>query len=495
MPKRSLISLIPALGVIDRKQGQVGKQLVNALRDAISKGHLAVGERLPSTRALAETLGLSRGTVSDAFEQLIAEGCLEARTGSGTQVAALLRDLTPHLLPSSASKLKTPVKIPESAQRYAAVLNKLNPLPSVPFSIAVPEGDVAMDDHWRKLSNRIRATQMAALTGYSDPSGLLSLRESIAEYLRKSRAVLCKPENIVITEGAQQGLYLASKVLLESGDSVLAEDPAYPGLISILEDLNVQLHRIPVDDQGFNVAKAIEVSANAKAVFVTPSHQYPIGMPLSMSRRLALIEWARKYNGWIVEDDYDSELRYAGYPFPSMQGLDSDRVIYLGTFSKVLAPSLRLGYMVVPDSLVASFIGARALMGRGSPSTEQHVIAAYMSEGYFDAHIRRIRNVYGERRAALIDVLEKEVPELKVQPADQGMHIVAWLPDGLNDIQIADAARIAGIAVRAISPMCSANLKHSGLMMGFGGFSADQLKVAVKKLKKVMKQHNITAQK
>ncbi|MFC3114060.1 MocR-like pyridoxine biosynthesis transcription factor PdxR [Cellvibrio fontiphilus] len=493
MPKRPVMSQIPALGAIDRTQGHLGKQLVDALRDAISKGHLAVGERLPSTRTLAETLGLSRGTVSDAFEQLIAEGCLEARTGSGTQVAAALHDLMPHVLPSSMTKPTSPIPIPESAQRYAAVLNKLNPLPSAPFAIAVPEGEVAMDEHWRKLSNRIRGSQSAALTGYSDPSGLLSLRESIAEYLRKSRAVLCKPENIVITEGAQQGLYLASKVLLSNGDSVLAEDPAYPGLISILEDLNVQLHRIPVDDQGFNVAKAIEVSANAKAVFVTPSHQYPIGMPLSMSRRLTLVEWARKYNSWIVEDDYDSELRYAGYPFPSMQGLDSERVIYLGTFSKVLAPSLRLGYMVVPDSLVASFIGARALMGRGSPSTEQHVIAAYMSEGYFDAHIRRIRSVYGERREVLIGALEKEAPELKVQPADQGMHIVAWLPEGIDDIQIAEAARLAGIAVRAISPMCSANLKLSGLMMGFGGFSQDQLKAAARKLKKVLKQFNNAA--
>lgn len=487
MARRLVISQIPALGVIDRKQGLVGKQLVDALRDAVSKGQLAVGERLPSTRALAETLGLSRGTVSNAFEQLIAEGCLEARTGSGTHVAASLQELTPHQLPSTKSESNTSITIPESAQRYAAILNKLNPLPSVPFSIAVPEREVAMDDHWRKLSNRIRVSQSAALTGYSDPAGLMALRESIAEYLRKSRAVLCKPKNIVITEGAQQGLYLAGKVLLERGDSVLAEDPAYPGLISILEDLSVQLHRIPVDEQGFDVAKAIDVAANAKAVFVTPSHQYPIGMPLSMSRRLALVEWARKHNGWIVEDDYDSELRYAGYPFPSMQGLDKERVIYLGTFSKVLAPSLRLGYMVVPDSLVASFIGARALMGRGSPSIEQHVISAYMNEGYFEAHIRRIRSIYSERRDALIDAIHKELPDLNIQPADQGMHIVAWLPNGIDDIQVAEAARLAGIAVRAISPMCSAAFKRSGLMMGFGGFSADQLGSAVKKLRKILK--------
>lgn len=483
MPKRSIVSEIPALGALDRTLGQVGKQLIEALRDAISSGHLAAGERLPSTRVLAEALGLSRGTVSDAFEQLIAEGYLEARAGSGTQVAMALHNLTPHIPPLVVSEPGLPLQIPKSARRYAMVVDKLTPLPWVPFSVAVPEGEVAMDDHWRRLSNRIRASQTAAITGYSDPGGLMSLREAIAEYLRKSRAVRCKPSNIVITEGAQQGLYLASKVLLDPGDAVWAEDPAYPGLISILEETNSQLHRIPVDEQGFNIAKAMDICASAKAVFVTPSHQYPIGMPLSMSRRLALIEWARKHNGWIVEDDYDSELRYSGYPFPSMQGLDNERVVYMGTFSKVLAPSLRLGYLVVPDCLVNSFIGARALMGRGSPLTEQHVIAAYMKEGYFEAHIRRIRNVYAERREVLLNALQHELPELRIQPADQGMHIVVWLPEGVSDIRIADAAGLAGIAVRAISPMCSNKLMLSGLMLGFGGFSSEQLIASVKKLK------------
>lgn len=363
---------------------------------------------------------------------------------------------------------------------------RLAPLPSVPFSVAVPEGDVAMDDHWRRLSNRVRASQVAAPSGYADPQGLFALREAIADYLRRARAVSCSPDNVVITEGTQQGLYLASKVLLAPGDTVWAEDPAYPGLTSVLEDCGVRVHRIPVDTQGLDVASAKGACSDAKAVFVTPSHQYPLGMPLSMPRRLALVEWARQQGAWIVEDDYDSELRYAGQPFPAMQGLDCDRVVYLGTFSKVLAPSLRLGYIVAPECLVKAFVGARALMGRGSPSIEQHVVAAYMREGYFETHIRRIRAIYAERRQVLMDALQVELPELRIQPADQGMHIVVWLPEGLDDVAVASAASQAGIALRALSPMAAGQQELTGLMLGFGGFSSEQLRDAVRRLRRVL---------
>jgi len=487
MPRRQLLIEIPALGTIDCTRGGIGRQLAEALRNAISRGELVAGERLPSTRALAESLGVSRGTVTDAYEQLIAEGCLDAHPGASTKVAATL--LEPNLAAqrSSASADCIPA-LPESAAHYAAIAERLAPLPSVPFSVAVPEGGVAMDDHWRRLSNRVRVSQVAAPSGYSDPSGLPCLREAISDYLRKARAVCCSPENIIITEGTQQGLYLAARVLLSPGDAAWAEDPAYPGLTSVLEERGIEVQLIAVDSQGFDVARAQEICPAAKAAFVTPSHQYPMGMPLSMPRRLALIEWARSSGGWIVEDDYDSELRYAGQPFPAMQGLDSSRVIYLGTFSKVLAPSLRLGYVVVPDCLAKAFVGARALMGRGSPLTEQHVIAAYMKEGYFETHIRRIRAIYGERRQTLINALQVELPELRIQPADQGMHIVVWLPDGLGDVVVSKAANKAGVALRALSPMCSGNLPLSGLMLGFGGFTNEQLRDAVRRLRQVLEE-------
>lgn len=486
MARRQLVIEIPALGAIDRTRGGIGRQLADVLRKAIANEALKAGERLPSTRTLADALGLSRGTVTEAYEQLIAEGCLDAQAGSCTRVASSIREQhsgPQRLVGKQAGQQLSP---PVLASRYIAIADQLAPLPSVPFSVAVPEGDVAMDHHWRRLSNRVRASQTAAPSGYADPKGLLALREAIADYLRRARAVNCGPENVVITEGTQQGLYLACKVLLAPGDVVWAEDPAYPGLTSVLEDGGLRVHRTPVDTQGLDVTSAIEACPDAKAAFVTPSHQYPLGMPLSMPRRLALVEWARQHGGWIVEDDYDSELRYAGQPFPAMQGLDSDRVVYLGTFSKVLAPSLRLGYIVAPECLVKAFVGARALMGRGSPVIEQHVVAAYMREGYFETHIRRIRGIYAERRQVLMDALQCELPELSIQPADQGMHIVVWLPVGLDDVAIASLASKAGIALRALSPMCSGNLKLSGLMLGFGGFTGTQLIGAVKGLRRVL---------
>lgn len=485
MARRQLVIDIPALGAIDRARGGIGRQLADALRNAIAGKALGAGERMPSTRALAGSLRLSRGTVSEAYDQLVAEGYLEARPGSGTRVATGLGDpafATPRVPGGPAGQ----VTLPAPASRYAAIADGLAPLPHVPFSVAVPRGDVAMDEHWRRLGNRVRASQAAAPSGYADPQGLPALREAIAGYLRRARAVDTGLDNIVITEGTQQGLYLAAKVLLGAGDAAWAEDPAYPGLTAVLEERGVRVHRIPVDGQGMDIARGVEACPDARVAFVTPSHQYPMGMPLSMPRRVALVEWARRHGGWIVEDDYDSELRYAGQPFPALQGLDGDRVVYLGTFSKILAPSLRLGYIVAPACLARAFVGARALIGRGSPSVEQHAVAAYMREGYFEAHLRRIRGIYAERRQALMDALGAELPGLHIEPADQGMHIVVRLPAALDDVAVASAARAAGIALRAVSPMCSGGRTYSGLMLGFGGFTAAELRDAVQRLRGVL---------
>jgi GntR family transcriptional regulator/MocR family aminotransferase len=353
----------------------------------------------------------------------------------------------------------------------------------------VPSGAAAPDDRWRRLGNRIRATGAAAPAGYEDPRGLSELRTAIADYVRKARAVICEPEQIIITGGTQQGLYLAARVLLSPGDAAWAENPAYPGLTAVLDDVGIRTHRIAVGPQGIDVEQGIGACANARAAFVTPSHQYPLGVPLSMSGRTALVAWARQSSAWIVEDDYDSELRYAGHPFPSLQGLDPARVVYLGTFSKVLFPSLRLGFVVAPLALIESFAGARTLMDRHSPSADQHVLAAFMREGYFEAHIRRIRSVYASRRAALVAAIEKELtPWAWVQPSDQGMHLVIWLRAGIDDVLIAAWAQSAGIVVRAISPMYAGSVRRCGLVLGFGGFAAEQLEQAVGRLRTVLQK-------
>ncbi|SFN83567.1 GntR family transcriptional regulator / MocR family aminotransferase [Bradyrhizobium sp. Rc3b] len=487
MPRRRVTTDIPSLGVIDRAAAQVGRQIAHALRTAIAKGELKPGELLPSTRTLSTSLRVARGTVTEAFEQLQAEGYLDSRVGAGTRVAPMLAEQPRPARSSRSRKAETmPIDLPPRATKLAEVVGAFTPMPEVPFAIAVPAGAVAPDDHWRRLGNRVRASRAAAPASYGDPRGLMELRRAIADYVRKSRAVLCEPEQVVITAGTQQGLYLAGRVLLSRGDRVWAEDPAYPGMTAVLDDLDLVTTRVPVDEQGIDVDAGIAICADARAAFATPSHQYPLGMPISMIRRKALLAWAARQGAWIVEDDYDSELRYAGHPFPSMQGLDPQRVVYLGTLSKVLFPSLRLGYVVAPAPLIDAFAGARALLDRHSPTADQHVLAAYMQEGLFEAHIRRIRGVYAARRATLIAALTRHMPDgVTLQPSDQGMHLLLWLPDGADDVRLAQASLDAGIVVRAISPMYH-QAPRAGLMLGFGGFAPQELEAAVLRLRHVM---------
>lgn len=349
MVRRRNIVAIPSLGSLDKTARRVGHQLTEALREAISKGVLKPGEPLPSTRALAASLKLARGTVIEAFGQLHAEGYLQARARGRTIVANVNGESE---LVSPAQAFIEPPRIgpvlAENVARLAEVAQTLRPQGTTPFAIAHPAGAVAPDDKWRRLGNRVRALRLAAPSGYIDPKGLPDLRIAIAEYVRKARGVKCEPGQVVITAGTQQGLFLAATVLLADGDAVWAEDPAYPGIVAVLGNFNVQTCRIPVDEQGIDVHEGLVRRPKARVAFVTPSHQYPLGMPMSMARRTALLSWARQNNAWIVEDDYDSELRYAGHPFPSLQGLDPTRVVYLGTMSKVLFSSMRIGYAIVP---------------------------------------------------------------------------------------------------------------------------------------------------
>ena len=490
MPRLRATISIPSLGAIDRAAGQVGRQLAQALRAGITKGELKAGEFLPSTRALSASLGVARGTVTEAFEQLQAEGYLVSQVGAGTRVAPTFAEPARPVGPPAGRgpNKSAPIQLPPRAARLAKVAAAFTPMPEVPFAIAVPGGAVAPDDNWRRLGNRVRASRAAAPASYGDPRGLMELRQAIADYVRKSRAVHCEPEQVVITAGTQQGLYLAGRVLLSPGDPVWTEDPAYPGMTAVLDDLDLVTTRVAVDAQGIDVDAAVAAGPDARAAVGTPSQQYPRGMPMSMARRNALVAWAQLSNGWIVEDDYDSELRYAGHPFPSMQGLAPSRVIYLGTLSKVLFPSLRLGYVVAPPPLIDAFAGARALLDRHSPTADQHVLAAFMREGLFEAHIRRIRGVYAARRATLIAALTRHMPDdVTLQPSDQGMHLLLWLPPRFDDVQLARAALAEGIVVRPISSMYKSE-PRSGLMLGFGGFEPDELEAAAVRLRHVMDQ-------
>ncbi|WPU64538.1 MocR-like pyridoxine biosynthesis transcription factor PdxR [Peredibacter starrii] len=477
---------IPSLNLINRKEGNIGQQLLQRLREAINVGELKPGERLPSTRSLASSLELARGTVTEVYDQLIAEGYLVTKVGSGTTVALDLFE-TEIKSPRKTSASESQITLSEKAKFYTALAEQFIAKPTTPFSIAQPKNDVAMDANWDRINRRVRSSKTAGPSTYQEPNGLLYLRNEIANYVRKARSVLCEPEQVIITSGTQQGLYLTAKVLLEEKDKVWIEDPTYLGLSSILKDFKINMVPIPVDENGLDVDFAIKKSPKAKAVYVTPSHQYPLGMVMSMARRQALINWAIKNNSWIIEDDYDSELRYSGHPFPSLQGLDPQRVIYLGTFSKVLYPSLRLGYLILPRPLVKAFAGAKAIIDRHSSLSDQQVLATYMSEGYFESHIRRIRAVYAQKKNLLVELLTKELSSTcSIQNNDQGMHLILWLPPKSNDTLIAKELLKEGIVVRAVSTLYSNGKGRSGLMLGYGGHTNQQLADAVKKLKRTL---------
>lgn len=489
---------LPVLSPLDRKAGQLSRQLAQQLRESIRTGTLRPGEPLPATRHLAAALKVARGTVVEAFEQLVAEGYLESRAGGSTTVSV---NLTERNAAPSAKKKSTQADaplvrpLPATAVRYAKIAAAMYPLPTAPFAISVPAGPVAPDDTWRKLGNRIRGTVSGGPSGYAAPQGLLTLRKAIADYVRKSRSVTCTPDQVIITSGTQQGLYLACQVLLGESDQAWVEDPAYLGITSILESSGRQdrIVRLPVDEQGMIVEDGIRRAPNARVAFVTPSHQYPLGMPMSMARREALLSWAAARNAWVVEDDYDSELRYAGHPFPALQGLDSRRVVYLGTFSKILFPSLRMGYLIGPADLVPAFCGARIVMDRHPATADQHVLAAFISEGHLDRHIRRIRSIYADSRSDLIKILHAHLPEhlTEVQPIEQGVHLLVWLANALDDIAIARQAADQGVAVRALSPTYSEHCpdKRQGLILGFGGYPKDKMIAAATTLGQIIEQH------
>ncbi|WP_334016789.1 PLP-dependent aminotransferase family protein [Burkholderia gladioli] len=528
---------VPALGPLDRAAGQLSRQLAQALRDAIRRGGLLPGEPLPATRQLAAALGLARGTVIEAFEQLVAEGFLVSRGRTGTWVAPALnlpvaamglrpgqarpgRDAEPasragwavtvggvggaagtaEAAEAGDSRRRAasvtgenpagPSRLPGPAAMYAAIAADFEPLPPIPFAVSVPGGATLPDAAWRRLGNRLRARGPAAPSGYGDTRGVDALREAIAAYVRRARSVRCEAAQVIVTSGTQQGLYLATQVLLGEGERAWVENPAYRGITAILESTGRReaIVRVPVDAEGLDVDAGLRLAPEARAAFVTPSHQYPLGMPLSVARRDALLDWARARDARIVEDDYDSELRYAGHPFPAMQGLDPRRVVYLGTFSKILFPSLRLGYAIVPPELVAAFRGARVLMDRHPPEADQHVLAAFIGEGHLDRHIRRVRGVYAASRARLIATLDAALPpELAWrEPSDQGMHLVLWLAPGLDDRRVAAAALEAGVAVRPVSPMYAPGTARAGLVLGFGGYDAAVMEAAARRLAAVI---------
>lgn len=460
------------------------RQLYLQLRSAILSRRLRPRTKLPSTRELASQLGVSRSAVVAAYEQLLAEGYTSGRHGSGTYISSDL----PEPIKGNPQRRKKPAAAIASnvtqMQSFGDFVDVTVQSDDRPFNLGRTLVDARTVELWRKLSARTFRSLAPSNFGYSDPRGTIELRKTICDYLQAARAVRCDPEQIVVTAGTQQAVDIVIRVLPSLDKEVWVEDPGYPLTRQALLAAGATVRPIPVDAQGIDVGRGVRLAPNARAVFVTPSHQFPTGVVLSMARRLALLAWARERGAWVVEDDYASEFRYGGRPLASLQGLDEgERVIYIGTLNKALFPGLRIGYAVVPRALLRSFVAARYLMDRQPSTLSQAVVAAFMEEGHFAAHIRRMRLLYRDQRDELVAALKSRLgANLTVNAPDQGMHLVAFTRRGLSDVTIERAGREHGVVVRAMSRLYVAAAPRSALVLGFSGHPRQTIIPAVERL-------------
>jgi GntR family transcriptional regulator/MocR family aminotransferase len=474
---------------LDRRLARpLHRQLYDGYREAIVDGRLRPGQRLPSTRTLARDLQISRMPVVLAFEQLVAEGYVESRVGAGSFVSPALRG--------------DPAALAGHAARTAAAPGRRRipreTLPSVAepwlgswgaFRVGQPALDEFPAELWARLVARRARLLPRRQMMYGDSMGFAPLREALADHLRTVRSVRCTADEIMIVSGSQQALAVAGRALLAPGDAVWVEDPGYRGARDALTLAGARAVGVPIDDDGLDVAAGIARYREARAAYVTPSHQYPLGMIMSAPRRLQLLDWARRRGAWILEDDYDSEFRYDNQPIASLQGLDTDRrVIYLGTFSKVLFPALRVGYVVIPPDLVARFRRIRGAMDDFPAPLYQAVLHEFIRDGHFTRHMRRMRAVYAERRRVLVGALARELGDAVAVSGDRaGMHLVALLPRGARDHDIAARAAPRGLSVIPLSSCYSGRSPRPGLVLGYGALRVAEIADAVRRLKAVLR--------
>jgi GntR family transcriptional regulator / MocR family aminotransferase len=484
--------IVPIIRVDRRAPEPLQWQIYNAYRAAIVARTLRPKQRVPSTRTLAADLGISRIPVLNAYAQLLAEGYFESHVGVATVISSTLPDQVtrPQKAVISSGSPSGPRPISQACAHLRTMQNVVPWLGGRwgAFNVGQPALDQFPSQIWsRLLVRQARKLPMASMH-YGHPMGSRDLREAIASYVRTARGVRCEGEQIMIVSGSQQALEISARVLLDPKSRVWMEEPGYRFARDVFDLHGCQVVPVPVDEEGLNVAAGIERCHTARAALVTPSHQYPLGVIMSASRRLQLLEWAHHSGAWIIEDDYDSEYRYDGMPIASLQGLDqNDRVVYIGTFSKVLFPSLRLGYIVIPPDLVGRFLSVRITIEITPPAFSQAVLADFIQEGHFSRHIRRMRLLYRERRSAMFDSLRNELDvPVEVKGEHAGMHLSITLPHGFKDHEIAERAMEERLW---LAPLSASYLEHpapQGFVLGFSNTAPQEIRRAVRKLRDVI---------
>lgn len=477
---------------LDRKAGKpLHRQIYDAYRTTIVGRNLRPGQKVPSTRDLARQLGISRMPILSAYAQLLAEGYLESRGGSGTYVSSSMIDELTSCERTHGDHARRRSG-PRPVSRLSAVIPPFKLAPWLLGWGAFTVGHLAFEHFpfpvWAKLIARYSRNVRVSALHFSDPMGSPGFREAIAAYLRTARAVNCDARQIMIVSGSQQALEISARVLLDPGNPVWIEEPGYRLAQHVLLLAGARLVPLPVDHEGLNVASGLEQCHRARAAYVTPSHQFPLGVTMSASRRIQLLEWAQTYGAWVIEDDYDSEYRYQELPISSLQGLDKNsRVIYIGTFSKTLFPSLRVGYMVVPPDLIDRFVAVRHALDVYPPHLYQAVLTDFIEEGYLSRHLRRTRMVYAERRNILVDAIQREFgSELEILGAEAGIHLVVTLQGQLRDRAISERAARENLWLWPLSPCYIDKNRKQGFILGFGSVSSKEIPRRVRQLRQLI---------
>jgi GntR family transcriptional regulator/MocR family aminotransferase len=502
MPKQTPDLPLPSIQLDASGALPLHRQLYAQLSQAIRAGRLAPGTRLPSSRALARELDVSRTTILEAYHDLAAEGYLEGEIGAGTHVARQLPEVLLHA-PSdrnpSGSGRSTATRIepaPLSTTRMRlsqrGTLLATVPAPAGffagvgyrPFQVGLPALDAFPQQVWARAVARAAHHASTALLGYQHPAGYRPLREAIAAYLTVARGVHCTADQVIIVAGTQMGLALVAQLLLDAHDAVWMEDPGYPWAKAAFQRAGATLVPVPIDAEGIDVAFGRAACADARLAYVTPSHQFPLGVTMSLTRRYELLSWAQQSSAWIIEDDYDSEYRYNGRPIPALQGLDeTGRVIYLGTFSKVLFPALRLGYIVAPPALVDAFVAARRGVDLHPAALEQAALAAFIADGHFTRHIRRMRALYAERGEYMRTCAARYLGDaLLVEHPHAGLHVVGWLPERTDDRELARNAARHGVDTFPLTAYRLASAGRSGLLLGYAAFTEQEITAGMQRL-------------
>ncbi|MEE9245996.1 MAG: PLP-dependent aminotransferase family protein [Gemmatimonadota bacterium] len=471
--------------------GSLHRQIYESLRTGILSGRLKPDIRLPASRELASELGVSRNVVLLAYEVLVGEGYAEGRMGSGTYVASSLPE---SMLTASRSGPRVRPELQAAAEpRLSAFARRLDIKKGSPPDLGPAAPELRYDFRYGfadvktlplQALRRLAGKRLRAPSLNNGPAeGMWELRQAVADYLSRARAIDCDPDQIIIVAGSQQGLDFVARVLLDPGDRIAIEEPCYLGAREVFEAAGAELISMPVDDEGLVVSKLPPPSASLKLVYVTPSHQFPTGGILSLGRRLELLDWGEQTGAYILEDDYDGEYRYEARPLEALQGLDrGGRVIYLGTFSKVLFPALRLGYLVLPDPLLPYFRAAKWIADRCTPPLLQEAMADFITSGQFESHLRRSRLTFASRRKALLSALDRELGDkVEVQGAKAGVHVVVWLPQlPVRRVpELLERAARLRVGVESVAHCYASEPDRAGLLFGYQSLTEDEIDTAV----------------